>query len=202
MDCDEDFQPDLVIGRPGWGEMLAVVDLLPGVTVLHQQDFISRIEAADYGFDPVTDPPRLGRLDAGAPASQLAAARLRSQGCGTVLQADVGSSVTMKGSSLGMASVLVVGGETATWASCRSLSSTAFRKGKLNLATTRPRARSSAPRGETQAIDNRALRSSPENGSAFQRFVLAKSYWRFRLTKHLTISEPMQSVPTKELYRL
>lgn len=54
---DEGFQPDLVIGHPGWGELLALADLLPGVPVLHQQEFIYRTEGADYGFDPVIDPP-------------------------------------------------------------------------------------------------------------------------------------------------
>lgn len=54
---DEGFRPDLVIGHPGWGEMLALADLLPGVPVLHQQEFVYRVSGADYGFDPVVDPP-------------------------------------------------------------------------------------------------------------------------------------------------
>lgn len=54
---DEGFRPDLVIGHPGWGEMLSLADLLPGVPVLHQQEFIYRTEGADYGFDPIIDPP-------------------------------------------------------------------------------------------------------------------------------------------------
>jgi glycosyltransferase involved in cell wall biosynthesis len=53
---DEGFIPDLVIGHPGWGEMLVLADLLPGVPVLHQQEFIYRTEGADYGFDPSVDP--------------------------------------------------------------------------------------------------------------------------------------------------
>ncbi|MFM9111605.1 MAG: glycosyltransferase [Prochlorococcaceae cyanobacterium] len=54
---DEGFAPDLVIGHPGWGELLALPDLLPGVPVLHQQEFVYRTEGADYGFDPAVDPP-------------------------------------------------------------------------------------------------------------------------------------------------
>jgi glycosyltransferase involved in cell wall biosynthesis len=54
---DEGFSPDLVIGHPGWGELLALADLLPGVPVLHQQEFIYRVQGADFGFDPAVDPP-------------------------------------------------------------------------------------------------------------------------------------------------
>jgi len=53
----EGFRPDLVIGHPGWGELLALPDLLPGVPVLHQQEFIYRVHGADFGFDSETDPP-------------------------------------------------------------------------------------------------------------------------------------------------
>lgn len=43
---------DLVIGHPGWGELLAIKDVLPGVPVLHQQEFFYQLEGADVGFDP------------------------------------------------------------------------------------------------------------------------------------------------------
>jgi hypothetical protein len=43
---------DLVIGHPGWGELLAVKDVLPGVPVLHQLEFFYQLEGADAGFDP------------------------------------------------------------------------------------------------------------------------------------------------------
>ena len=43
---------DLVIGHPGWGELLAIKDVLPGVPVLHQVEFFYQLEGADAGFDP------------------------------------------------------------------------------------------------------------------------------------------------------
>lgn len=46
------LQPDLVIGHPGWGELLAVKDLLPGVPVLHHVEFVYQLEGGDVGFDP------------------------------------------------------------------------------------------------------------------------------------------------------
>lgn len=46
------LRPDLVIGHPGWGELLAVKDLLPGVPVLHQVEFVYPLEGGDVGFDP------------------------------------------------------------------------------------------------------------------------------------------------------
>ncbi len=46
------LRPDLVIGHPGWGELLVVKDLLPDVPVLHQVEFIYQLQGADVGFDP------------------------------------------------------------------------------------------------------------------------------------------------------
>ncbi len=46
------LRPDLVIGHPGWGELLAVKDLLPGVPVLHQVEFVYQVEGGDADFDP------------------------------------------------------------------------------------------------------------------------------------------------------
>ncbi|WP_259727176.1 MULTISPECIES: glycosyltransferase [unclassified Synechococcus] len=43
---------DLVIGHPGWGELLAIKDVLPGVPVLHQLEFFYQLAGADAGFDP------------------------------------------------------------------------------------------------------------------------------------------------------
>lgn len=48
----EGLAPNLVVGHPGWGELLAVKDLLPGVPVLHHVEFVYRLEGADVGFDP------------------------------------------------------------------------------------------------------------------------------------------------------
>jgi hypothetical protein len=46
------FVPDLVIGHPGWGELLAIKDVLPDVPVLHQLEFVYQLVGADVGFDP------------------------------------------------------------------------------------------------------------------------------------------------------
>jgi glycosyltransferase involved in cell wall biosynthesis len=47
----EGFEPDLVIGHSGWGELLAIADVLPGVPTVHHQEFIYNTDGADYGFD-------------------------------------------------------------------------------------------------------------------------------------------------------
>jgi glycosyltransferase involved in cell wall biosynthesis len=49
---EDGLQPDLVVGHPGWGELLAVKDLLPAVPVLQQVEFVYQLEGADVGFDP------------------------------------------------------------------------------------------------------------------------------------------------------
>jgi glycosyltransferase involved in cell wall biosynthesis len=46
------FCPDLIVGHPGWGELLLVKDLLPDVPVLHQVEFVYQMQGADAGFDP------------------------------------------------------------------------------------------------------------------------------------------------------
>jgi len=46
------LRPDLVIGHPGWGELLVVKDLLPEVPVLHQVEFVYQLQGGDVGFDP------------------------------------------------------------------------------------------------------------------------------------------------------
>lgn len=48
----DNLRPDLVIGHPGWGELLAVKDLLPGVPVLQYVEFVYQLQGADVGFDP------------------------------------------------------------------------------------------------------------------------------------------------------
>ena len=48
----EGYQPDIVIGHPGWGELLAIKDVLPSTPVLHQVEFFYQTTGADAGFDP------------------------------------------------------------------------------------------------------------------------------------------------------
>ncbi|MFM8276394.1 MAG: glycosyltransferase, partial [Cyanobium sp.] len=44
--------PDLIVGHPGWGELLLVKDLFPDVPVLHQVEFIYQVQGGDSDFDP------------------------------------------------------------------------------------------------------------------------------------------------------
>jgi glycosyltransferase involved in cell wall biosynthesis len=48
----EGLRPDLLIGHSGWGELLAVKDVLPGVPVLHQVEYVYKMEGGDSDFDP------------------------------------------------------------------------------------------------------------------------------------------------------
>jgi glycosyltransferase involved in cell wall biosynthesis len=49
---DEGFQPDLVIGHPGWGELLAIKDVFPSTPVLHQLEWVYTLTGGDTNFDP------------------------------------------------------------------------------------------------------------------------------------------------------
>ena len=49
---DEGFLPDLVIGHPGWGELLAIKDVFPSVPVLHQLEWVYPLSGGDSTFDP------------------------------------------------------------------------------------------------------------------------------------------------------
>jgi glycosyltransferase involved in cell wall biosynthesis len=49
---DEGFLPDLVIGHPGWGELLAIKDVFPSVPVLHQLEWVYPLSGGDSSFDP------------------------------------------------------------------------------------------------------------------------------------------------------
>jgi len=46
------FVPDLIVGHPGWGELLAIQGVFPGVPVLHQLEFVYQLQGGDSGFDP------------------------------------------------------------------------------------------------------------------------------------------------------
>ena len=46
------FVPDLIIGHPGWGEMLHLSDVFPNTPQLAYFEFFYRIIGADVGFDP------------------------------------------------------------------------------------------------------------------------------------------------------
>lgn len=46
------FNPDIIIGHHGWGEMLNLCDLWPDVPLLGYMEFYYQHNAADVGFDP------------------------------------------------------------------------------------------------------------------------------------------------------
>ncbi|MGA1304031.1 MAG: glycosyltransferase [Cyanobium sp.] len=46
------FRPDVVVGHPGWGELLAIKDVFPEVPVLHQLEWVYPMEGGDCDFDP------------------------------------------------------------------------------------------------------------------------------------------------------
>jgi glycosyltransferase involved in cell wall biosynthesis len=46
------FQPDVIIGHHGWGELLNLVDAFPGVPVIGYFEFYYRILGTDVNFDP------------------------------------------------------------------------------------------------------------------------------------------------------
>lgn len=46
------FKPDIIIGHHGWGEMLNLCDVFPGVPILGYFEFYYRIRNSDVNFDP------------------------------------------------------------------------------------------------------------------------------------------------------
>lgn len=46
------FKPDIIIGHHGWGEMLDLCDVFPGVPILGYFEFYYRIHDSDVNFDP------------------------------------------------------------------------------------------------------------------------------------------------------
>ena len=49
---DQIVRPDLILGHPGWGELLGIKDHWADVPVLHQLEFVYQLQGADTGFDP------------------------------------------------------------------------------------------------------------------------------------------------------
>jgi len=46
------FEPDIIIGHHGWGELLNLVDVFPGVPILGYFEYFYRTENADVNCDP------------------------------------------------------------------------------------------------------------------------------------------------------
>jgi glycosyltransferase involved in cell wall biosynthesis len=60
------YEPDIIIGHHGWGEMLNLRDVWPKAPLLGYMEFYYRIEGADVGFDPEfpTSPTEYARIRA------------------------------------------------------------------------------------------------------------------------------------------
>lgn len=52
--AEQGFRPDLVIGHPGWGEMMFLRDVLPRATILSYCEMFHRAEGQDTGYLPET----------------------------------------------------------------------------------------------------------------------------------------------------
>ncbi len=52
------FTPDIIIGHHGWGELLNLQDVYPGVPLLGYQEYYYNQEGFDVGFDPEFPQPR------------------------------------------------------------------------------------------------------------------------------------------------
>lgn len=48
----EGFLPDLIIGHPGWGEMMFLKEVFPGVPQIQLAEYFYHSEGADSNFDP------------------------------------------------------------------------------------------------------------------------------------------------------
>jgi glycosyltransferase involved in cell wall biosynthesis len=70
------FQPDIIIGHHGWGELLNLVDIFPGVPILGYFEFYYRLDGTDVNFDPefVMAPEQFGAVRAKNGVNHLAIA--------------------------------------------------------------------------------------------------------------------------------
>lgn len=60
------FDPDIIIGHHGWGELLDLVDIWPGVPMLGYYEFYYATDGQDVGYDPEfpVGPERFSRIRA------------------------------------------------------------------------------------------------------------------------------------------
>ena len=60
------FTPDIIIGHHGWGELLDLVDIWPGVPLLGYYEFYYATDGQDVGYDPEfpVGPERFSRIRA------------------------------------------------------------------------------------------------------------------------------------------
>lgn len=60
------FEPDVIVGHQGWGELLNIGDVFPGVPIVGYYEFYYHTHGVDVGFDPEfpLDPAMLPRVRA------------------------------------------------------------------------------------------------------------------------------------------
>jgi glycosyltransferase involved in cell wall biosynthesis len=82
------FTPDIIIGHHGWGEMLQLPGIWPGVPLLGYLEFYYRTTASDVGFDPEfpVDPLDYTRIRAKNAINHLALALEATNQCPTEWQ--------------------------------------------------------------------------------------------------------------------
>ncbi|HQT87298.1 MAG TPA: glycosyltransferase [Acidiphilium sp.] len=68
------FEPDIILGHHGWGELLNLPDIYPGVPILGYFEFYYRIDGTDVNFDPEFPmaPERFGAVRAKNGVNHLA----------------------------------------------------------------------------------------------------------------------------------
>ncbi len=68
------FEPDIILGHHGWGELLNLPDIYPGVPILGYFEFYYRIDGTDVNFDPEfpMPPERFGAVRAKNGVNHLA----------------------------------------------------------------------------------------------------------------------------------
>ena len=54
---DQGFNPQVIIGHPGWGEMLFLHNVFPGAPQIQIAEYFYRASGGDVGFDPEFSPP-------------------------------------------------------------------------------------------------------------------------------------------------
>jgi len=55
--CEAGFSPEVIIGHPGWGEMLFLHYIFPRARQIQLAEFFYHADTADVGFDPEFSPP-------------------------------------------------------------------------------------------------------------------------------------------------
>ena len=68
------FTPDIIIGHHGWGELLNLQDIWPGVPMLGYFEFYYHHDGIDVGFDPEF-PPHRSIFPASAPRTRSTTSR-------------------------------------------------------------------------------------------------------------------------------